>query len=151
MAQHGSSDRTQLLGYRIMNIGVSSNGSVLNYTVFAEGWLQSSSPPKYFGRQHTHTHTVAHMPAHVHARTCTRTSTQLCTHTCTLTHSPTGTCFLRAGYSRNTLLHCLMRPICLLNQARNTYLINKASIPSAQATSHACNHINMISRGHVPA
>ncbi|KAK9803090.1 hypothetical protein WJX73_000282 [Symbiochloris irregularis] len=39
-AQHGSWDRDPPIGYRVMNAGVSSNGSTTSYSIFAQGWLQ---------------------------------------------------------------------------------------------------------------
>ena len=44
-AQHGSWDRDVAIGYRVMNIGVSENGSATSYAPFATGWLNSTLAP----------------------------------------------------------------------------------------------------------
>lgn len=40
IAEHGSWNRRNKLGYRVMVIRIGSDGNPMNYEVFAEGWLQ---------------------------------------------------------------------------------------------------------------
>ncbi len=48
IAEHGSWDRSEPTGYRISTIIFDSEGNVLNYEIFAEGWLNSDG--SYWGR-----------------------------------------------------------------------------------------------------
>lgn len=41
IAQHGSWNRSEPIGYRLMTVALDGNGNATNYTAFAEGWLQN--------------------------------------------------------------------------------------------------------------
>ena len=41
IAQHGSWDRTEKVGYRVMAVQVEPGGRVVDKKVFASGWLQN--------------------------------------------------------------------------------------------------------------
>ncbi|NDK55188.1 PQQ-dependent sugar dehydrogenase [Pontibacter fetidus] len=47
IAQHGSWNRSEPLGYRLMTVSLDENGKATNYKSFAEGWLQNG---KAWGR-----------------------------------------------------------------------------------------------------
>ncbi|MEJ8756297.1 sorbosone dehydrogenase family protein [Pontibacter sp. H259] len=40
IAEHGSWNRSEPLGYRLMQVTLDGNGNATNYTAFAEGWLE---------------------------------------------------------------------------------------------------------------
>ena len=44
-AQHGSWNRDFAIGYRVMNIGVNEDGQATSYSMFANGWLNSTLAP----------------------------------------------------------------------------------------------------------
>lgn len=53
IAQHGSWDRDQYIGYRVMNVRVDLNGTATGYSIFAQGWLQGANTgdPGVWGAQ----------------------------------------------------------------------------------------------------
>ena len=42
IAEHGSWNRAEPIGYRVTQVSLDSSGKSLGYSVFAEGWLQPS-------------------------------------------------------------------------------------------------------------
>lgn len=50
VTEHGSGGREYFLGYRITNLRVHINGTVLSRTTFAEGWLQDRKKHIFWGR-----------------------------------------------------------------------------------------------------
>ena len=44
-AQHGSWNREVAIGYRVMNIGVNEDGQATSYSMFANGWLNTTLAP----------------------------------------------------------------------------------------------------------
>lgn len=136
MAQHGSWNRAEPIGYRVMYATIDPSGNTTSYSVFAEGWQQATSEDPWGG----------HLPLPC---LCSRTST-----TCgagweaRLTPALLATCQSVVHLalllpSERLLLQCKSGPACqssaaaLLHHRPCTQLIDQCT---QEPHTHRCYH-----------